>query len=279
MRRFHHVRSAQRSGVSVNDKYVSNNGAENPAVATNTPYIELASIYDNIMDHVDYASWAQYIDKLIWQFYSSSADILDVACGTGSLGRELYPLGHRLTGCDISPPMLAVAATKWKSARIPTLLFASNMTALGVQKQFDVVLCLYDSINYCVEAERFHAAVAEAARVTRPGGIYIFDICTVKNSTMYFSQSTMDDRCADMTYRRICRFDPVTRIQENHFYLTRAAKTHIERHYQKIYFIDEIKAMIDDRYWDMCACYDDLSFNEGSEESERVHFVLRRKQN
>jgi len=277
MRRFHHVRSAQRSGVSVNERCMSNNGAENPAVAADTPYVELASIYDSVMDHVDYTSWAQYIDKLIWRFYSSSVDILDVACGTGSLGRELYRLGHHLTGCDVSPSMLAVAAAKWRSARIPALLFASDMTALGVDKQFDVVLCLYDSINYCVETERFHAAVDEAARVTSPGGIYMFDVCTVKNSTLYFSQSTMDDRCGDTTYRRICRFDPDTRIQENHFYLTRAAKTHIERHYQKIYFIDEIKAMIGDRDWDMCACYDDMNFNEGSEESERVNFVFRRK--
>ncbi len=141
----------------------------------------------------------------------------------------------------------------------------------------DAVLCIYDSINYLTDTRDFIRTVGEVSKVTRSGGLFIFDVCTVKNSEMFFSQNSMVENLGDIRYERICKFDSVRRIQENHFIIRKFGKRYVENHYQKIYRLDEIRAMIADNNFDEIGIYDDLSFLPGTENSERVHFVLKKR--
>ena len=242
----------------------------------NQPYTILAEIYDLIMNHVDYCSWAIYISSIFKRFNVKVTNILDIGCGTGSLSVELYKIGYNVTSMDISIPMLAQAAQKFRKHGIPLRLFSSSMTLIPLSYQFDAVICLYDSVNYMTTPEYFIKAVTEALSVTRSGGIFVFDVCTVKNSELYFLEYSSEGIINNIQYKRISRFNPVERMQENHFFIQKNGKRFVESHYQKVYKLQEVSRMIAHTAFVECARYDDLSFAPGTENSDRVHFILQK---
>lgn len=86
--------------------------------------------------------------------------VLDVACGTGDLCRELMHAGYRAVGVDFSAGMLG-------AARTTAPLMRGDALALAVgDHRVDGVTCGFALRNF-TSIERF---LAEAARVLRPGG-------------------------------------------------------------------------------------------------------------
>ena len=55
-------------------------------------YSKLAEIYDHIMNDVDYAYWAEYINDLLHQHHPKPTSITELSCGTASLTLELNKL-------------------------------------------------------------------------------------------------------------------------------------------------------------------------------------------
>ena len=91
--------------------------------------------------------------------------ILDVACGTGEHLRYL-PAFDRI-GLDLDAKLLCVARRK-----LPDVNFIqADMCAFDLNRQFDVVLCLFSAIGYVLTVEKLNAAVSSIARHVRPGGI------------------------------------------------------------------------------------------------------------
>jgi 2-polyprenyl-3-methyl-5-hydroxy-6-metoxy-1,4-benzoquinol methylase len=58
------------------------------------------------------AAWTRLLKSWL---PANPADILDVGCGTGSLSVVMAGLGHRVTGIDLSPAMVAQARAKAKA--------------------------------------------------------------------------------------------------------------------------------------------------------------------
>jgi 2-polyprenyl-3-methyl-5-hydroxy-6-metoxy-1,4-benzoquinol methylase len=72
------------------------------------------------------------------------ADVLDVACGTGSLAVLVAEDGHRVTGIDASRSMLAIAREKAIDARVDLTLHRRDVVSTpGDLGRFDVVLARY----------------------------------------------------------------------------------------------------------------------------------------
>lgn len=76
----------------------------------------LAGCYDEFTTDVDYAAWAEYIQRHFERADLPGSTVLDLACGTGSLTRELSLRGYEMIGVDLSPDMLAQAAEKNRDA-------------------------------------------------------------------------------------------------------------------------------------------------------------------
>jgi SAM-dependent methyltransferase len=91
------------------------------------------------------------------------AGTLDLGCGEGRLSRLLAGRGHRVVGVDAAPTMVRYAATHAQAA--PAV--GGDAAALPFRDEtFDLVvayMCLHD-------IDAMPDAVAEAARVLRPGG-------------------------------------------------------------------------------------------------------------
>ncbi|MFF6782201.1 methyltransferase domain-containing protein [Streptomyces sp. NPDC012510] len=68
-----------------------------------------------------------------------ASDVLDLGCGTGSLSLLAAEQGHRVTGIDASPAMVALA--RGKAAGRPAVFLVGDASAPPVgEERFDVVL-------------------------------------------------------------------------------------------------------------------------------------------
>jgi SAM-dependent methyltransferase len=94
-------------------------------------------------------------------------DVVDLGCGEGRFSRLLAARGARVLGVDFSPALVARARRASRGRGNPRYA-AGDMTRLrGVpDAAFDRVVAYLSLVNL----PSLHPAVAEAARVLRPGG-------------------------------------------------------------------------------------------------------------
>jgi len=98
-----------------------------------------------------------------------SRRVLDIGCGGGFLSNHLAALGHRVTGLDTSPDALAIAARYDQTGKV----HYQQGDALKLPFEdgsFDVV-CAMDFLEHVENPDQ---AIAEAARVLSPSGIFFF---------------------------------------------------------------------------------------------------------
>jgi SAM-dependent methyltransferase len=94
---------------------------------------------------------------------------LDAACGTGRHARHLVPLGHRVTGVDLTPEMLERARQA-----VPEAVFhqADLREIPADDGQFALIVC---GLALAHVAD-LSSAIAELARVLAPGGHLIVSV-------------------------------------------------------------------------------------------------------
>ena len=90
--------------------------------------------------------------------------VLDLCCGQGNVTAALVAAGAEVTGLDFSPAMLALARTRAPAAR---LVEGDAGELPFADASFDAVACNV-GIGHVPDQPR---AVAEIARVLRPGGV------------------------------------------------------------------------------------------------------------
>ena len=111
------------------------------------------------------AAWDRILDLVAPR--ERVLDALDVGCGTGFLSFELTARGHRLTGIDFAPAMLAEARRK-ATARGVTIQFEEGDAEQlrFTSASFDLVM----SRHLLWTLARPEIAIDEWMRVLRPGG-------------------------------------------------------------------------------------------------------------
>ena len=93
--------------------------------------------------------------------------LLDVGTGTGRMIELLGPSAIQATGIDKSSEMLRLARVKLEAAGIPSSLRQADMYALPLGDGSADSVVIHQVLHY---AHNPAAALAEAARVLRPGG-------------------------------------------------------------------------------------------------------------
>jgi 2-polyprenyl-6-hydroxyphenyl methylase / 3-demethylubiquinone-9 3-methyltransferase len=109
---------------------------------------------------------AKYVMQQIGKVYP--CEVLDIGCGAGFVSSQLANGGMQVTGIDLSASSIAVA----QRFSAPTVRYqVADATNLPFKDEsFDACLLL-DCLEHIQEYPR---ALAEAARVTRPGGRVFF---------------------------------------------------------------------------------------------------------
>ncbi len=96
--------------------------------------------------------------------YGAGRDVLECGCGTGLLLERFTGFAQRASGIDLSPGMLARARDRGLD------VYEASVTALPFDAATFDVTCSFKVLAHVPDVG---AALAEMARVTRPGGVVI----------------------------------------------------------------------------------------------------------
>ena len=127
-------------------------------------YDAFAKGYESQRGDNDPGGYHELLDELESEFvrrFGSGRDVLEVGCGTGLVLSRLASFAKSATGVDLSPGMLERARSR--GLRV----IEGSATALPFEAQSFDVTCSFKVLAHVPEIER---ALAEMARVTRPGG-------------------------------------------------------------------------------------------------------------
>lgn len=128
---------------------------------------------DNRSYYDDFASWYErerghgyhrMLDDLeveLVERYAAGKDALEVGCGTGLILGRVAEFARRAVGVDLSGGMLAKAAARGLE------VVQGSATHLPIA---DASVDVAYSFKVLAHVENIHAAMAEMARVVRPGG-------------------------------------------------------------------------------------------------------------
>jgi SAM-dependent methyltransferase len=151
-------------------------------------YDAFAKHYDAFTAHHDYEAWTTTIEQLARRHGLSGTRFLDVACGTGKSLQPFVRRGYTAAGCDLSQPMLDVAAAKLG----PTVrLERHDLRELPRLGAFDLVCCLDDALNYLVTDDELGAALSGLAANLAPDGVLVFDVNSLRSYRTFFASLTV----------------------------------------------------------------------------------------
>ena len=245
-------------------------------------YQFLAGCYDELTYDVPYPRWADYIEKHFRRRGLPGNIVLDLACGTGSLTRELAQRGYEMIGVDLSPEMLAEAAEKNRDAGdIPPIFLCQPMEKLDLYGTIDACVCCLDSVNYVTSPKKLQQAFERVHLFLMPGGLFLFDVNTPEKlqglDGQVFLDETEDAYCvwrAEYSKRsRICSyFMDIFRLDPDSGQWERGEELHEER----AYTIPELTGCLEQAGFRDIKVYGELKLRPPVPNEGRVFFVARK---
>ena len=134
-------------------------------------YEIFAQFYDSAMG--DRRDSAATVNKLIRKYHRTCRSVLELACGTGEVLKYLQK-DYRAAGLDVSAAMLRIAKKKLPRVR----LYRRSMTSFELAERFDVIFCVFDSINHLTNWSDWKRVFRHAFVHLEQGGVFIFDVNT-----------------------------------------------------------------------------------------------------
>ena len=241
------------------------------------PYQGLAPIYDYVMRHVDYDEWAAFIRDVFARYAPETKHLIDLACGTGNVSSELSLLGFSITGADLSESMVRIAQEKAALRGDDSTFMQRDLRGLSGLGPFEGAVCMYDSFNYLLEPEDIDETLSQVVGILQPGGLFVFDVCTERNSLTYFGDMHDRESGPGFTYERHSYYDTDVRLQHNDFEIRFEGDETLyeESHVQRIYQLTDIEQRIKASPFELVDLLAEFTFNPGSEKADRVHYILR----
>lgn len=245
--------------------------------ATPNQFNAVAEIYDSLMSVVPYRWWVEYVERL-WARYGFAPErVLDLACGTGNVTRELRKRGYEVEGTDYSASMLEVAR---RNLGPETPLWCQNMKDLALPSPpFDACVSLFDSLNYLLTHSELEQALAAVHRHLVPEGCFVFDMNAIRAlETGMFDQSGTG-RDDSLEYEWHSAWEPVSRLCtiQMEFRVRDGARERVfhETHVQKGYTQHEITTGLERAGFRVLGVYDAFTMNPPTARTDRLYFVAR----
>jgi SAM-dependent methyltransferase len=235
-------------------------------------YDVFAPFYDAVQG--DRADHAAYIRSLIEDHHAQAKTLLELACGTGSVMKQLSS-AYDVTGVDRSEAMLAIARRKLPEAR----LVQGDMTTVDLGQTFDVVLCAFDSINHLLRFEEWEAVFDRTLAHLNDGGIFVFDVNTEGQLERFSAQPPLTQW---FDGRNVMILDVSAATDGTYLWMVRifealgddTYKLHAEDVPEAAFPAERVEASLLERFARVDVY--DASRPEPSAESARLHFVCRR---
>jgi SAM-dependent methyltransferase len=144
-------------------------------------YEVFGKFYDAVMG--DRSRPAKHLEKLIRSANPNARNVLELGCGTGSMLKHLQH-NYDVSGLDTSSRMLSIARHKVPHANF----FRQDMVDFQIDNRFDVICCVFDSINHLRRFSDWKKVFARVRRHLSPGGCFIFDINTQRKLERHIAE-------------------------------------------------------------------------------------------
>ena len=120
--------------------------------------------------------WDAAITEVLAAYLGKRERVLDAGCGYGRIAIPLAARGYRVTGLDVTPPLLISAreAALTQGVRLP--LVTGSMTRLPFRAaSFDAVICLWSAYYEVLDPAEQVQTLAEMWRVLDDGGLAVIE--------------------------------------------------------------------------------------------------------
>jgi len=135
-------------------------------------YDQFAPFYDTVMG--DRRDIIAIIHEAVGRHHPTSTSLLELGCGTGSIMAGFADT-FELTGIDQSANMLQIAQHKLPTAT----LHQGTIAGFELHHQFDVIICVFDTLNHLTDFSDWRKLFASAKKHLRSNGLFIFDMNTI----------------------------------------------------------------------------------------------------
>ena len=146
-----------------------------------TSYDIFGKFYDAVMG--DRAQATEQLRKLIRKANPKARNVLELGCGTGSVLKQLSK-HYEVWGLDLSKQMLSIARKKVP----PPRLSRQNMVNFRLRQRFDVICCVFDSLNHVASFTQWKYLFNNVHRHLADEGVLIFDINTQKKLNRHIAE-------------------------------------------------------------------------------------------
>jgi 2-polyprenyl-3-methyl-5-hydroxy-6-metoxy-1,4-benzoquinol methylase len=154
------------------------------------PYQHYSEVYDLFKPNYDL--FFEFIEEAIQDYADNPQSLLELACGTGNILQH-FASKYEISGLDVSASMLEQARKKLPD--VP--LFQENMASFDLNKRYDVILCMFDSINHVLKYENWIKTFKCVRNHLNPRGIFVFDMNTLERLNRLAQSSGLFQQEAD----------------------------------------------------------------------------------
>jgi len=234
----------------------------------------VAPYYDHLMAQIPYVQWVDYVEVLLDRHRIKANKVLDLACGTGSVGREMLRRGYRVWGVDLSEPMVR----RCTATAPPMPAAVMDAGQLGIKAEsLELVVCLYDSLNYILEPAGLQCCFDRVCEALRPGAALVFDLNTPRALQIgLFTQGNL--RTPDpLQYSWKAHWDEATGLCRVDMWFQWHGDGEpvefTEIHYQRAYPDHQVRAMLAQAGFPKVTAYHAYTERPPTRWSDRIYYV------
>lgn len=241
-------------------------------------YDLFSQYYDSLTLNAEYQKRADYCDKILKQNGINYGILLDLGCGTGSMCIEMNDRGYDVIGIDISVGMLMKAREKCFGKDI--LLLNQSMDNLDLYGTVDCCISILDCINHLPDRKSVQKCFKDVSLFMNHKGIFIFDVNTIYKHKKILANNSfvIENDTVFCAWQNTLNKDNSVDINLDFFY--RDGEIYYrdsESFREQVYSDSEISEMLTEAGFDIINIFDDLTFNEVKETSEKAVFVCRKQ--
>ena len=266
-------------------------------------YTGFAQVYDMFMDNIPYDDWCEYLKELLGEHGVKDGIVLDLGCGTGNITSRLSKSGYDMIGIDNAEDMLSIAMEKAMDKEDSILYLLQDMREFELYGTVSAVVSICDSMNYIMEEEDLLKVFGLVNNYLDSNGVFIFDINTEYKYKTILANNTIAENRPNGSFiwdnyyypeERINEYDLTIYVKEDFgeeedFDLSEEDSDYDEsceeegqvfyrfdeKHYQKAYSLETVKALLEKAGLEFVCAYDAFTHNPVTETSERIYIVAR----
>ncbi len=237
-------------------------------------YEHLAKWFEYLNDDCDYENWSQYFILRLQEYPLQCG--LDIGCGGGWFTRAFMRAGYQMTGLDISPQMLDYAQTQAAKEGVRGEYLLGDVIKFHSPKKFDFATAINDCINY-IPKDKLSSAFKRVRSALKKGGIFLFDISSVRKFCSKLANTVSVDDREEVTYLCFNRKEEDGVTMEVTLFCKEADGKYLrldEEHRQYAYTEEEIVAALKECGFTLLEVNGHLGEDKAT--SDRIYFIVQR---